>query len=62
MTIIDVAGDNMIIADVHLQCRLRDQLDRRATSRSRCEFHPVLGMEVSNQVLISRPGMPRTPD
>ena len=31
MTIIDVAGDNMIIADVHLQCRLRDQLDRRAT-------------------------------
>ena len=31
-------------------------------SRSRCEFHPVLGMEVSNQVLISRPGMPRTPD
>ncbi len=31
MTIIDVASDNMIMADVHLQCRLRDQLDRRAT-------------------------------
>ncbi len=34
MTIIDVAGDNMVIADVHLLCRLRDQLDRRATIAS----------------------------
>ena len=31
MTIIDVVGDNVITVDVHSLCRLRGQVDRRAT-------------------------------
>ena len=32
MTIIGVGSDKVITANVHSLCRLRDQLDRRATS------------------------------
>ena len=32
MTIIGVASDNVITVDVHSLCRLRGQVDRRATS------------------------------
>ena len=31
MTIIDVVSDNVITVDVHSLCRLRGQVDRRAT-------------------------------
>ena len=31
MTIIGVASDNVITVDVHSLCRLRGQVDRRAT-------------------------------
>ena len=32
MTIIDVVSDNVITVDVHSLCRLRGQVDRRATA------------------------------
>ena len=38
MTIIDVVGDNVITVDVHSLCRLRGQVDRRATPMGRCEI------------------------
>jgi hypothetical protein len=34
MTIIGVVSDRVVTAHVHSQCRLRDQLDRRATTMS----------------------------